>query len=147
MQQEEFESLTGFRPSQGMYRAITNEYIKSGLDAAEFCRRYSLNIGGIAQKIQRLVDREEINQKQEIAELQERLNAELDCDGNEEDLRCKNAAEQKTTPEGQRPDEDLFAYMERAEPELFASMKYLAEISSISKSEEDPENIRPPPYN
>ncbi|MDE5767844.1 MAG: hypothetical protein K2H29_12020 [Oscillospiraceae bacterium] len=73
MQQEEFESLTGFRPSQGMYRVIVNEYIKSALDEAEFCRQYSLNIGGIAQKIQHITDMAEIEQQQEIAKLQERL--------------------------------------------------------------------------
>ena len=78
MQKEEFESLTGFRPSQSMYRVIENEYIKSELDAAEFCRQYSLNIGGIAQKIQRLADIAEIEQRHEIAELQEQLDHELD---------------------------------------------------------------------
>ena len=29
MQREEFESLTGLKPTQGMYRVIANEYIKS----------------------------------------------------------------------------------------------------------------------
>lgn len=77
MQREEFESLTGFRPTQGMYRVIANEYIKSTLDEAEFCRQYSLNIGGIAEKIQRIADMAEIEQRNEIAELQEQLDREL----------------------------------------------------------------------
>ncbi|MDE7122608.1 MAG: hypothetical protein K2O42_10675 [Oscillospiraceae bacterium] len=81
MQREEFESLTGFRPTQGMYRVIANKYIKSKQDVAEFCRQYSLNIGGIAEKIQRIADTAEIEQQQEsetrIAELQEQLDKEL----------------------------------------------------------------------
>ena len=50
-------------------------------------------------------------------------------------------------PEDQRLDEDLIAYIESVAPGLFASMKHLAEAASISESEEDPENIRPLPYN
>ncbi|MDE5769934.1 MAG: hypothetical protein K2H82_11170 [Oscillospiraceae bacterium] len=76
----------------------------------------------------------------------------IDWEDNEENLHCENAAEQETMPEGQRPDEDLLAYIKRINPELFASMKYLAgSASSVLKSEqieeisEDPETIRPPP--
>ena len=58
-------------------------------------------------------------------------------------IQDEEIEETETTPEGQRPDEDLLAYMERVDPELFASMKYLAGISS--ESEEDTEDIRPPP--
>ncbi|MDE6087471.1 MAG: hypothetical protein K2G25_03710 [Oscillospiraceae bacterium] len=55
----------------------------------------------------------------------------------------KISSETETMSEGQRPDEDLIAYIKRVDPELFASMKYLAGISS--ESEEDTEDIRPPP--
>ena len=59
-------------------------------------------------------------------------------------IQDEEIEETETTPEGQRPDEDLLVYMERVAPELFASMKYLAGISSVPKSEH-PEDIRPPP--
>ncbi|MDE5884006.1 MAG: hypothetical protein K2H29_02865 [Oscillospiraceae bacterium] len=73
---------------------------------------------------------------------------EIDWEFNEEDLRCENAAEQETMPEGQRSDEDLLAYIERVDPELFASLNHLAESASISNPEQEEisEDIRPPPY-
>lgn len=56
-------------------------------------------------------------------------------------------SQKKEIPEGQRPDEDLLAYMERVNPEMFESLKYIAESASISnpKQEEISENIRPSP--
>ena len=78
MNREEFESLTGFRPTLGMYKVIEQEYMDSKQDKAEFCRAYVLNIGGIAEKIQRIADMAEIEQRHEIAELQEQLDAELE---------------------------------------------------------------------
>ena len=82
MQREEFESLTGFRPTQGMYKVIEQEYMNSEQDKAEFCRQYIQNVDGIAEKIQRLADMAEIRQQEEaetrIAELQAQLDKELE---------------------------------------------------------------------
>ncbi|MDE5768826.1 MAG: hypothetical protein K2H82_05515 [Oscillospiraceae bacterium] len=82
MQREEFESLTGFRPSQGMYRVIEKSYMALEKSKEEFCRAYVLNIGGIAETIQHFADILEITQQQEsenkIAELQEQLDTELE---------------------------------------------------------------------
>ncbi|MDE5754818.1 MAG: hypothetical protein K2H89_09820 [Oscillospiraceae bacterium] len=78
MQREEFESLTGFRPTLSMYSVIEQEYMESEQDKKEFCREYVKNIDGIAEKIQRLADMAEISRQQEIAELQKQLDKELE---------------------------------------------------------------------
>ena len=56
-------------------------------------------------------------------------------------IQDEEIEETETTPEGQRPDEDLLAYMERVDPELFASMKYLAGYDSISDPDPEQEEI------
>lgn len=78
MQREEFEKLTGFYPTLNMYKVIEQEYMDSELDKAEFCRRYSLNVDGIAQKIQRITDDHEIRQQDEMDRIQIQLDAELE---------------------------------------------------------------------
>ncbi|MDE5769251.1 MAG: hypothetical protein K2H82_07680 [Oscillospiraceae bacterium] len=81
MQREEFESLTGFRPTLGMYKVIEQVYIGSNQDKTEFCRQYRLNVDDIAVKIQILADMKEIKQQKDaesrIAELQEQLDKEF----------------------------------------------------------------------
>ncbi|MDE5884201.1 MAG: hypothetical protein K2H29_03870 [Oscillospiraceae bacterium] len=78
MQREEFESLTGFRPTLGMYKVIEQVYIGSNQDKMEFCRQYRLNVDDIAVKIQILADMEEINRQQESENRIEELQAQLD---------------------------------------------------------------------
>ena len=81
MQREEFESLTGFRPTLSMYSVIEQFYMESKQDKAEFCREYVQNIDGIAVKIQWIADKMEINQKQafenRIAKLLEQIDKEM----------------------------------------------------------------------
>lgn len=62
-------------------------------------------------------------------------------------IQDEEIEETETTPKCKRPDEDLLAYIERVDPELLASVKYLAESASISNPEqkEISEDIRPPP--
>ncbi|MDE6730894.1 MAG: hypothetical protein K2J71_09005, partial [Oscillospiraceae bacterium] len=77
MTREEFTELTGIYPSMILYRAIEQEYMDSEQDKAEFCRRYRLNIGGIAEKIQVIADEEVFRQETKIERLQIDLDAEL----------------------------------------------------------------------
>lgn len=82
MQREEFTELTGIYPSMILYRAIEQEYMESGLDKVEFCRRYILNVDGLAEKIQVIADEEVFRQETKIERLQIDLDAELkwvDC--------------------------------------------------------------------
>ena len=53
---QEFESRTGFYPSQDLYRFIEEAYTESNLDKDAFCKVYKENEGGIAEKIQGKVD-------------------------------------------------------------------------------------------
>ena len=82
MQREEFERLTNIHPTQSMYHVIEKAYMASEKSKEEFCRAYALNIGGVAEEIQRFADILEVNQQQgfenRIAELQEQLDKELE---------------------------------------------------------------------
>lgn len=50
----EFESLTGFYPTPDMYRIIEKEYVEGPWkDKQEFCRAYTNNIGGLAERLTR----------------------------------------------------------------------------------------------
>jgi hypothetical protein len=49
---QEFESRTGFYPSQDLYNFIEAAYMGSNLDKDVFCKAYKENDGGIAEKIQ-----------------------------------------------------------------------------------------------
>lgn len=53
---EEFESRTGFYPSQDFYSFIEDAYTESDLDKDAFCKAYLKNDGGIAEKIQNKVN-------------------------------------------------------------------------------------------
>ena len=49
---QEFESRTGFYPSQSLYNLIEEAYTEGNLDKDAFCKAYKENDGGIAEKIQ-----------------------------------------------------------------------------------------------
>ncbi len=48
----EFEGMTGIFPPTNLFAVIQEYFEKSRLTKQEFCRRYSLNIGRLAEIIQ-----------------------------------------------------------------------------------------------
>ena len=62
----EFESLTGIRPPQSMWAEIAKAYHESDMNMFNFCKAYELNVNGIAERIQHLVDSSEIKQVEDL---------------------------------------------------------------------------------
>lgn len=82
---EEFEQRTGFYPTLVQYAAIERAYTDFGGDKDAFCRAYKENAMGIAERIQREVNRDAVKQERnQAAELArrdteiERLKKELE---------------------------------------------------------------------
>ncbi len=53
MLMQEFESRTGFYPSQDLYSFIEKAYMESNLDKDAFCKVYKNNESGVAESIAR----------------------------------------------------------------------------------------------
>lgn len=117
---EEFQELTGFYPSEEMYKMIEAVYMSDGRDKREFCKAYKENENGLAEKIAREVNRkaweksEAVNKYKEamgraIEGLKERLEIEEEwtkrpCDSNMKaekysDLLRSGATEKMTDAE------------------------------------------------
>lgn len=56
MTREEFEKLTGIYPSQTFYAQIEAAYMVSSMDKQNFCKAFTENKDGLAEKIQRTAD-------------------------------------------------------------------------------------------
>ena len=76
----EFQNLTGIYPSENLYSVIEKFYNESKEDKHEFCRAYLMNADCLAERIQREVNRLELNRENqatdEIWKLETKLNAE-----------------------------------------------------------------------
>lgn len=76
----EFQNLTGIYPSRNLYSVIEKFYNESKEDKHEFCRAYLMNADCLAERIQREVNRLELNRENqataEIWKLETKLNAE-----------------------------------------------------------------------
>lgn len=86
---QEFESRTGFYPSQDLYSFIEKAYMESNLDKDAFCQLYKKNENGIADAIARktsnaviiAADKTEKETSKKIFDLEkevQRLTAQLD---------------------------------------------------------------------
>lgn len=76
----EFENLTGIYPSENLYSVIEKFYSESKEDKHDFCRAYLMNADCLAERIQREVNKLELNRENqataEIWKLETKLNAE-----------------------------------------------------------------------
>ncbi len=61
MMREEFEQRTDFLPSQSLYSIIEKYYMSFDGDKDAFCKAYKKDAKGLATKIQREADTQEIN--------------------------------------------------------------------------------------
>jgi len=77
MMREEFEQRTGFLPTQSLYSIIEKYYTNFDGDKDAFCKAYKKNADGLATKIQREADMQEIN-AQIVAKSYEARIAELE---------------------------------------------------------------------
>ena len=76
----EFQNLTGIYPSANQYSVIERFYSESKEDKHDFCRAYLMNADCLAERIQREVNKLELNRENqataEIWKLETKLNAE-----------------------------------------------------------------------
>ncbi|MBE6876534.1 MAG: hypothetical protein E7496_07400 [Ruminococcus sp.] len=76
----EFENLTGIYPSANQYSVIERFYSESKEDKHDFCRAYLMNADCLAERIQREINKLELNRENqaaaEIGKLETKLNAE-----------------------------------------------------------------------
>lgn len=77
MMREEFEQRTGFLPTLSLYSIIEKYYTNFDGDKDAFCKAYKKNADGLATKIQREADMQEIN-AQIVAKSYEARIAELE---------------------------------------------------------------------
>lgn len=106
MMMQEFESRTGFYPSQDLYSFIEEAYMESKLDKDAFCKVYKQNKNGMAEAIARKAgttriietDKAEKETVKKISSLEkeiERLKVQLDTEQewqpHESDLNVKQA--------------------------------------------------------
>lgn len=68
MMREEFEKLTGIYPTVELYAQIEAAYTDFTGDKVAFCKAYKENKDGLAEKIQRTVDMEQIKAQRKAAE-------------------------------------------------------------------------------
>lgn len=68
MMREEFEKLTGIYPTVELYAQIEAVYTDFTGDKVAFCKAYKENKDGLAEKIQRTVDMEQIKAQRKAAE-------------------------------------------------------------------------------
>ena len=103
---QEFESRTGFYPSQDLYNFIEVAYMEMNLDKDDFCKAYKQNENGMAEAIAQKAsiakiiasDKAEKENTEKISGLEkevERLKAQLDTEQewqpHESDLNVKQA--------------------------------------------------------
>ena len=81
MMREEFEQRTGFLPTQSLYSIIEKYYTNFDGDKDAFCKAYKKDADGLATKIQREADMQEINAQiaaEKVAKSYEARIAELE---------------------------------------------------------------------
>lgn len=77
MMLEEFEKRTGYFPTMEEYAAIEKAYMEFNCDKDDFCKAYKKNEGGIAERIQREVNMQNINMQHEAEKAQEAMEARI----------------------------------------------------------------------
>lgn len=102
MMLEEFEKRTGHFPTMEEYAAIEKAYMEFGGDKDAFCKAYKKNEDGIAKRIQREVNMQNINahskaekahkaMEERIAELEKALEREQEWRPHESSSNVKQA--------------------------------------------------------
>ena len=95
MMLEEFEKRTGYFPTMEEYAAIEKAYMEFSGDKDAFCKAYKKNEDGIAERIQREVNMQNINAHREAEKAQKAMEeriAEL------EKMRREKENEKKEQP-------------------------------------------------
>ena len=77
MMLEEFEKRTGYFPTMEEYAAIEKAYMEFNGDKDAFCKAYKKNDGGIAERIQREVNMQNINAQHEAEKAQKAMEARI----------------------------------------------------------------------
>ena len=77
MMLEEFEKRTGYFPTMEEYAAIEKAYMEFNGDKDAFCKAYKKNDGGIAERIQREVNKQNINAQHEAEKAQKAMEARI----------------------------------------------------------------------
>lgn len=74
---QEFEQRTGYFPAMKEYEAIERAYMAFDGDKDAFCKAYKKNEDGLAERIQREANMEQINADAEVAKAAEQYKARI----------------------------------------------------------------------
>lgn len=77
MMREEFEQRTSFYPSRAFYLLIEKHYVEFSGNKDEFCDAYKNDKDGLATKIQREADMQEVNVQRDVQKSVERYKSQI----------------------------------------------------------------------